>query len=438
MRKILKILGIAGSITAAGLIATHRGSGPSTPPVDHTAEWTQACSDIFQQLLERQIHADESDTCVQKARAGAQDSDLRNWVRDTDEYRALQAKKAQPPTPTLQPVHGDGRIFRTADGQPWRYKGVTAFGLLARFARGEDINDFLDAYKGFNVLRVWPYVPVADWGATAWDVVDVATIRRFIDDVNARGWYVELTLLTDADPARLAWAQTLVPQLVQGGCPAGLLFEGANEPSTHKQWPLNTSSPSITAIDTPALRSVLAASGCLYASGDYEDSARAYGSYLTAHTARDGAWPRRSHDALEYFSGGGPNSPSDPPHRVPIVLDEPPKPADVGMTADDARAYFGGAALFGGGATWHCDTCRFGQLPRPDEASLAAVALAALNAFPVDAANGPYRRIVEPGQSDAARTYVVGDFMVRSQQQGRTAPEPGWTPIDADGILWRK
>jgi hypothetical protein len=59
----------------------------------------------------------------------------------------------------LSPLSPDGRIFRTADGQPWRWKGISAFALLNRFARGEDISDTLAAYQGFNLLRVWPYVP---------------------------------------------------------------------------------------------------------------------------------------------------------------------------------------------------------------------------------------------------------------------------------------
>lgn len=323
--------------------------------------------------------------------------------------------------PPIQALHTDGKIFRTADGQPWRWRGVSAFQLLDRYVRGEDLGPFLRAYAGYNVLRVWPYVPAKDWGAKAWGPPPAGIIRDFIDAMGRQGWYVEFTLLTDDDPARLSWALTLVPQLVVGGCPSNLLIEGGNEPTTHKR------------IDTPALRGVLAASGCLYASGDYEDSARAFGSYLVAHTSRDSEWPRRAHDALEYYGGGGPSSPSDPAHKVPVVLDEPAKLQDVGGDRmQDWRAYFGAASLLGAGATFHSETGKWALPPTADEAQLAAAALEGLNAFPADAPLGPYAR-----PDDASlRTYIVGPFMVRIRPSGG-APG-GWTPIDTDGILWRR
>jgi hypothetical protein len=323
-------------------------------------------------------------------------------------------------TSAIAPLSTSGRIF-LAGGQPWRYKGVSAFQLLDRYVRGEDIAPFLNAYRGFNVLRVWPYVPVRDWGAKAWGAPPANVIRDFVDAMGRQGFYVELTLLTDDDPRQLAWARDLVPQLVAGGAPANLLLEAGNEPITHKS------------IDTLALKGVLDASGCLYASGDYEESARAFGSYLVAHTSRDGDWPRRAHDALEYYQGGGPNAPSDPAHRVPVVLDEPAKLQDVGGDrVKDWRAYFGAASLLGAGATFHSESGKWALPPTPEEAELAAAALDGLNAFPADAPNGPYSR-----PDDASlRTYIVGAFMCRIRPTG--AGPSGWTAIDNDGILWRK
>lgn len=324
----------------------------------------------------------------------------------------------EPPAASLQPLHTDGRIFRTADGQPWRWRGVSAFKLLDRFARGEDVSSFLNAYKGYNLLRVWPYVPAKDWGAKAWDAPPAGVIRDFVQAMGARGFYVELTLLTDDDTGRLAWAKALVPQL---GAPPNLLLEAGNEPTTHKS------------IDTAALRGVLQASGCLYASGDYEDSARAYGSYGVFHSSRDDQWPRRAHDALEYFAGGGPNAPTDPAHRYPWVADEPAKLQDVGGDrVSDWRAYFGAASLLGAGATFHSETGKYALPPTPEEAQLAAAALEGLNAFPADAPNGPYSR-----PDDASlRTYIVGNSMVRIRPTG-SGPS-GWMAIDRDGILWRR
>jgi hypothetical protein len=344
--------------------------------------------------------------------------------------------------PPILPLTADGRIFR-AGGEPWRYKGVSSFQLLDLYARGGDWRGFLAAYdqirinlglpvgSGYNLVRVWPYVPRADWHERAWDSPAPDVVVAFLADVARAGWYVEITLLTDDDPARIDQARQLVRTLAAAR-PPNLLVEIGNEPQVHKH------------INTRALQADLDASGLLYASGD--PSAFAFGSYVTAHTGRTADWSRRAHDLYELWTGGGPDATTDPAHKVPAVADEPPKPADVpqGMTVGDVRAYFGAAALMGAGATWHCESGKYAQPPTPDEAALAAVALEAMNAFPADAPlSGGYRRIVEPGNEPGGsnqngRTYVVGPYMVRSQQRGAAAPEPGWTALDAEGVLWRR
>jgi hypothetical protein len=321
---------------------------------------------------------------------------------------------------TLPPLSVDGRVFVRA-GQPWRWKGVSAFQLLDRFARGEDIGPFLDAYRGFNILRVWVSV---DWAAPfGWAAPPVETVRAFLTRIAQDGFYCELTLLTDDDPARGPPARALVAALAQDPRPTNLVIEIGNEPQVHKN------------INTAALRSALEQSGFLFASGDSSD--RAFGSFLTAHTGRDREWARRAHDLLEYWTGGGPDSPTDPAHKVPGVCDEPAKLQDVGTTATEWRAYFAGCALMGAGATFHSESGKFARVPTPDEARLAAVALEALNTFPPDAVRGSYRRIDEHGQS--LRTYVIGErYMVRIGPTTTAAPEAGWRPLDADGILWSR
>lgn len=334
---------------------------------------------------------------------------------------ALPLVAVPPPVPPLLAVRPDGRIFRTVDGQPWRWKGVSAFALLDRFTRGEDIQPYLDAYRGFNLLRVWLYT---DWPDRGWNVHPTADqITAFLRYVGDRGWTVEITLLTTDDPGRLAWAKGLVPELAAPPRPTNLLLEAGNEPETHK------------AIRTAELRSVLDASGFVYASGNYETSAKAFGSYLVHHSARDAEWPRKAHDCLEFYNGGGPHTKTDPAHRVPCVLDEPGKPQDaIGGTskADDFRAYFGTAALLGAGATWHCETCKYAQVPTAEERTLAAAALEGLNAFPADAPLGPYSR----PSDQSLRTYIVGPYMVRVRP---TSPAvTGWTRTGASAVLWRR
>lgn len=350
---------------------------------------------------------------------------MRVNMMQSQEYKDKHPDGPIPPVnpPSLAPViHPDGRIWRDFHNVPWRYKGVSAFKLLDRFARGEDIHPFLQAYQGYNVLRVWPYVPAKDWGANAWDVQPVDVTKRFIAFVGNLGWTVELTLLTDDDPARLSWAKGFVPQLVTGGRPQNLIVEIGNEPTTHKN------------IDTKALKSTMDASGLVYASGNYEKSELAFGKYGVAHTARDSEWPRRAHDLMEYYNGGGPNAPSDPAHRYPWVADEPAKLQDVsGDRPNDWRAYFGACALLGAGATFHSETGKFAQLPTAEESNLAACALEGLNAYPADAPNGPYSRPVE----DSLRTYVVGNYMVRVRPTTHS-PGSGWVRIGASDIFWKK
>lgn len=330
-----------------------------------------------------------------------------------------------PPTPpsSVRLLRPRGRIFYTDQGTPWRWKGVSAFKLLHRYAAGENIEPFLDAYKGFNVLRVWPYVEGPAWKGQDWPVTpSVEKTREFLAYVAARGWYVELTLLTDEKPARVAWAQSFVPQLVAGGCPVNLFLEGENEPLTNgKKAAVN------------ALKSVLQASGCNYTSGIYEDSTKFWGVYLTHHSPRDSEWARKSHDCYEFNHGGGPHKPTDPKHDVPCALDEPAKPADVHMTVDDAKAYGGGAGIMAVGATWHCETCKTAELPTAAERTLAAAMLEGLNAFPEDASLLRYARPVEK----SLRTYTAGDrYMVRVRP---TTPSPGagWTAISPP-VLWRR
>lgn len=310
------------------------------------------------------------------------------------------------------PLSTSGPIF-TRNGQPWRWKGVTAFKLARLHADGVNIDPFLEAYKGFNVLRVFDYVT---WLGTGWEAPTHAQTLAFLNYVAARGWYVELVLLTDDEPGRIAPAISLVRTLAASRPPPpNLVLEIGNEPNTNKH------------INTSALRSTLKASGFLFSSGDYDDSAKFFGTFGTAHTPRDNEWPRKAHDLLEYYVGGGPSAPTDPAHKVPWVADEPIRPDQagqppVGDRASDFLAYFATASILGGGGSFHCETCKYGQLPTADEAAMAAAALAGLNQFPDNAPiAGPYERIDEQGAT--LRTYRVGAYTVRIRPtDGRIFP----------------
>jgi hypothetical protein len=409
----LLLAGIALALTSCGPVSKPT---PPVPPVGISqSRAEQECKDLYLQELKRAADTGGLASCALALVAGRTGEQQRAILKASPEWA-----EAHKPPPPVEVVHADGRIFRTASGAAWRWKGVSAFKLLALYAAGQDIEPFLTAYKGYNVLRVWPYVQGSGWGARGWDAPSVAQTKAFLTYVGQRGWTVELTLLTDDSPAKLAWANAFVRDLAAAPRPANVLVEIGNEPETHKH------------IDTAALRSTLDASGFVYASGNYEVSAHAFGHYLVAHTSRDAEWPRRAHDCLDYFQGGGPNTPADPPHHVPCVLDEPAKPQDVPYSADDARAYFGAASLMASGGTWHCETCKYGDLPTPQERELAAAALEGLNAFPADAPLGPYSRPVE----SSLRTYAIGPYMVRVRPT--TPSVAGWTRIGESSVLWRR
>lgn len=353
------------------------------------------------------------------------------------------AREAREP---LLVLHPDRQIFRRADGRPWRWKGVSAFPLCDRFARGENIDPFLFAFRGWNLLRVWDYVT---WPSTGWESQPASMWREFLAYVAEWGFYVELTLLTDDSPVRVRPAQQLVRELTPEA-PVNLVYEIGNEPRANGKW-----------IDIEALVPLCEKSGRSWASGNNNADEAFFGIDLTAHLPRDSEWPRKAHDLLEYYHGGGPSAPTDPAHHMPCIGDEPKRPdqcvndwrrrvrkqrqreptrqeakAQWGSIALDYRAHFGACAQLGGGATFHFEGGKFGRLPTDEEVLCAIHALAGLDAFPEDTPLGPYRRIDEQGKT--SRTYVVGDSMTRIRPTTLAAPEPGWTALDDYGILWRR
>ena len=337
----------------------------------------------------------------------------------------------------LTPLARDRRVF-TKDGKPWTWKGLSAFPWCDRFARGDDMGPLLDPFQalGYNLLRVWDYVT---WEGTGWESQPPDVWIAFLKAMEQRGFYVELTLMTDDLPHRYAVAEQLVEALAAAK-PPNLVIEIGNEPNIHKN------------IDVERLRAVCEASGFLYASGLNDVPAEQwFGTYLTAHTPRDYEWPRKCHDLLEYYGGGGPSAPTDPPHPVPCVADEPLQPqrasggsglayqnGDLDKTGQDYRAYFAGCLIMGPGGTFHWEGGKFGLPPTPEEAHCAQESLFGLS-FPPGSSNNGYRRIDEQGKT--SRTYIDGSpgkSMVRIRPETLTAPESGWTPLDDDGILWTR
>jgi hypothetical protein len=299
------------------------------------------------------------------------------------------------------------------------------------------IDPFLDCFPRYNVLRCFDYTPAADWGTDAWESIGIDAWCAFLAYVAPRGWYVEGVLLTDDDPGRIPHARELVQALTGT---VGFLPEIGNEPTTHKS------------IDTPALRHECESSGLMFASGDYEaidlQPARNFGRYTNIHTPRDGEWPRKAKDLLEFYQGWGPweeggegsggvKHPAFAGVRRPCVADEPIRPDQAGFAALDFYAYAAVASLMGAGATFHFKPMKYGRLPRLEEQACADAFARGLDVFPADAPLGNYGRIDEHGAT--LRTYTMGNhYMVRIRPQTFNAPESEWTPLDEFGICWTR
>lgn len=316
------------------------------------------------------------------------------------------------------PLSTVGKIF-LANGIPWRWRGVSAFQLLNRYAAGEDITPFLSYYSGlgFNVLRVWPYVPTPPWNP-GWDVTDVDTTRRFLDLCKSYGFYVEITLLTDDSSIKRDWAKGYV-QALSAPRPDNLVLEIGNEPNTNKH------------IDTAALRDVCNASGLLYSSGDYDDEGKWFGKFGTDHSGRDNEWMRKGHNLMEFYEGNGPET-AHPPYRVPWVEDEPIRPDQCGYNAPAYYAYAAVCSLLGAGATMHLETGKVAMLPTAQEIPCVEAFIQGLTIFPADAPLGGYSRPVE----NSLRTYVVGSYMARVSPNG-DAPS-GWRSLGPFNVAYSR
>ncbi len=328
---------------------------------------------------------------------------------------------------SLPRITTDGTIFRV-NGQPWVLKGVTAFRLMDRWVRGENIQPFLDAYRGYNTLYVFCYTPANVWGAQSWPSPTPEQVVAFVKAMNQKGWYVEVTLLTNSpDAARLASAKAILAALsaVRTTSASNVLVRLGNEPAEQN----GAGNPKY---DTRPLQAAADASGFVYDSGFYEANGSTwFGDYISPHTQRDAEWPRRSHDCLDITHGAN-DAPQLGKKAVPCVLGEPQK---AGLaTPADYKAYCANGVQVGVGCALHSETGKFAQLPTPQEAAVAAAALEGLNAFSGDTNRGAYRRI----DGDGLRTYVVGSTMVRIRPNRPAAPEPGWTSLDSAGILWRR
>jgi len=310
---------------------------------------------------------------------------------------------------------------------PWVYKGVSFFkiGELARTSQWALIDSILDDFVGFNIIRGWDYVT---WPGTGWESPGVGVWLDVLAHLKARGWRLELTLLTDDDTARIEPAKRRVESLA-ASLPINLILEIGNEPRANGK-----------RIDVEMLHAVCNESGLPYASGLNAIDEPFFGRYITHHSPRDNEWQRKGgHDLMEFWTGAGPEG-NHEPWQVPAVADEPMRPDQDGYHPENYKAYFATCALYGAGATFHYEGGKFGQRPTSNELRCAKAALKGLDfCTPGTPNNPPGPHTLDEAGENSLRTYQCGGYMVRVPPlMTKEAPEPGWVSLDEDGILWRR
>jgi len=309
------------------------------------------------------------------------------------------------------------------NGNPVTWKGFSAFRLLNLFERGQDIRPYLSYFNDYNVARVWTSVTWND----GWDFPTNQATYDFLRFLRSLGYNVELTLCTDAREDRVDQAKALVSYLNNTNID-NLFLEAVNEPFIHDK------------LDPAKFKNLLTSTRFLYTSGVYTDTHKHYGKYWVDHSSRDypSGVSKGGHNLYEGNVGGGPNDPSEPALRMPCVQDEPFKPTEFAYDYFAAYQYAASCVLLGAGATVHFESGK--QCITPDQQELYWIDFfrSGLNVFPAGAWDGSYRRIVEDGQLDYARTYCTNRHSIRIKQKGNKHPEPGWFPLDAYGICWER
>jgi hypothetical protein len=339
-----------------------------------------------------------------------------------------------PPNPPVDnPLTTSGKFLQRGN-QIIRVKRFTSFKLLNLFESNVDIQPILNEYSGYNSVRIFCYTPKKDWGNEAWDFPSNLVTLDFLRRMEDRGMDVELTLITDDDTSKIDKAKSLIDYLSKNPV-NNLILEAVNEPYVHN--------PN-DKIDPNELKNALSNSPYIYSSGVYTDNKKFYGKIWTRHSPRSSDWWRKGgHELMEAWNGGGPNFSDEPALRMPGIQDEPIKPSDTGFTSSDFYEYAASCGLMGAGATFHSESGKYSRPLSQEEISCKDKFLEGLNMYPLDAANGSYRKIEEPGNepggpTETSRTYVVGNYAIRIHQRGFEFPEDGWTSMDNTGVCWKR
>jgi len=372
--------------------------------------------------------------------------------------------------PVVQKRHVDGKIFRTADGQPWRWQLSSQFSAVYRWAQGEDLEP-LAAWthavgsNGWRVFLQWfNYKPGPDKVPYGPDVLSPAQVASFCRWCAERGLYVELTVLTDCQMFGMsheAQCERVKAILEAVKDLPHVSIELANEP-----W-ANGADVDRIATDLNLWdgmnRPVLMSTGNYgIAERGQEATFRAL-DYVGEHTPRVAHWPAELAKSGHFVYDGWPagNHESGQPYpgwkgfkgqNVAIIADEPigadetsqpgRRDADPNNWADAGA----GSAIGLAGMSFHSQDGLIAVVPGPTQTECARRCFEAAAVFPGDAFLGQYTHNetftmpLEPakdvsevvGYTSGNRSYCVATQPGESYQ---AVAQNGWHIMSTDG--WR-
>jgi hypothetical protein len=361
------------------------------------------------------------------------------------------AQSATPtPTPIVPPitqrVHVDGPIFRADDGQPWQWRGASAFVLPMRWCQGDDIASVLAELRalGVNTLRcflqhkfmLWPQI--VEW------ITPIDRVRPFVDYLATQGFRVELTILADCEDdtgdgytgfnQSHDWQVSRVRDVLAAVASApNVVIEIGNEPPNNG-CDVERIAQDLGLFDA-ANRPVPMALGLYPITGSEPDFPVL--DYVTDHPERKPDWTVEAGKTGDYV------------YRQtgrPWVADEwakfssPDNPDGEATECDPVqsprRAEEGGAgcALSGAGFTFHSVSGIHASLLTPLERECCQRAMAAMALIPADAATGDYTHDGMGNSPLAKVTDTSSVAEVAGRVRGNTAIEVGampttWNPV---------
>jgi len=275
--------------------------------------------------------------------------------------------------PTLDRLAIQDTAFLAA-GAIWKWHGASDFRQFRHYLDGLDFSPLWAWARGLgvNIFRVFTML---DWADLFPEQYTDEQLRAYAVEVGAQGFRLELVGL--ADCAILKWSladqQRHIARVadVVGDLPH-VMLELANEPShpTNRVDPLRFTKP------TKGLWSRGSSHGDQLAIMPPWD-------YGTDHPPRDGEWPRKAKNLLEWSDMAG----------VPYVGDEPNKIVGARLTREDCADFSAVAELFAAGSTIHTQALGIeGQIPTGDEQARCEAWAESWRIVPPEAQLGTYTR----------------------------------------------